>query len=103
MEEYLCSCLMRPYEIPVIEKWTMKEYKVQSSWTTTSYHPSLGLIYPICFTKNGEILASNGNRALVSISNKGEHTRGWCRTVICMVNGKLIILQHTSPFWGLKY
>jgi len=77
MGEYLALCLVVRNQAPVIEIWSMKECKVESFWTKTFVFSSnfgcfLSLIYPICFTKNGEILAFNGNNTLVKISDKGK-------------------------------
>lgn len=52
MEECLCIYLEGYY----FETWTMKEYKLQSSWTksfvlSTNYYYSLPNSFPICFTK----------------------------------------------------
>ncbi|ESW09661.1 hypothetical protein PHAVU_009G145600 [Phaseolus vulgaris] len=77
MGEYLSLCLVVRNQAPVIEIWSMKECKVDSLWTKTFVFSSnfgcfLSLIYPLCFTKNGEILAFNGNETLVKITENGK-------------------------------
>lgn len=60
----------------------MKEYKVQLSWTksyilSTKNFPLSYHFFPICFTKNGEILGSNSSNKLVRLNDKGElHSHG---------------------------
>ncbi|TKY75053.1 F-box/kelch-repeat protein [Spatholobus suberectus] len=57
------------------ERWTMKKYKVQSSWTKSfvvfNCYPLRYLFFPICFTKNGEILGYDGGKTLVRLNDKG--------------------------------
>ncbi|XP_028225080.1 F-box/kelch-repeat protein At3g06240-like isoform X1 [Glycine soja] len=77
MGECLCLCFVRcQNRTRVYEMWTMKEYKVQASWTrsfvfSTSYYSYLCSISPLCFTKNEEILGLKENK-LVRINGKGE-------------------------------
>lgn len=57
--------------------WTMKEYKVQTSWTksfvmSTNYYPFLYCFEPICFTKTGEVFGSGGHDRLLRLNVKGE-------------------------------
>ncbi|TKY72951.1 F-box/kelch-repeat protein [Spatholobus suberectus] len=73
-----CLCLCHPgSRIAPAEVWTMTEYKLQSSWTKSlvvSTNCSLPLyrFFPICSTKNGEVLGYNGSKTLVRLNNKGE-------------------------------
>ncbi|TKY59461.1 F-box protein CPR30 [Spatholobus suberectus] len=66
----------RGYGTTITEIWTMKEYRVQSSWTKSCvlspYGPLWRVFYPMCFTKNGEILGSNGRSTLVRFNDKGD-------------------------------
>lgn len=51
----------------------MKEYNVQSSWTSTSVPDAPYGFHPICFTKNGEILGyEHGDKMLMRLSDKGK-------------------------------
>lgn len=59
------------------EMWTMKEYKVQSSWIRSlvpykNYYNLFDLFLPVCFILNGETLASNAINTLVRLNDKGE-------------------------------
>lgn len=59
MRGFLCICFMSFMTV----LWIMKDYKVKSSWTksfvmSTSYCPVRYPFFPICFTKNGQILGS---------------------------------------------
>ncbi|CAJ1958593.1 unnamed protein product [Sphenostylis stenocarpa] len=56
-----------------IEIWSMKEYKVQSSWTKTfvlSTRP--GVFYPIFSTQNGHVLGWNRDEQIARYDEKGE-------------------------------
>ncbi|QCE15988.1 F-box protein CPR1-like [Vigna unguiculata] len=78
MGEYLYLCLVvrnHPYQL--IEIWSVKECKQETVWTKTFdfsfyFRPSLNLIFPVCFTENGEILAFCNNNTLVKIDEKGK-------------------------------
>ncbi|KAK7380203.1 hypothetical protein VNO78_32700 [Psophocarpus tetragonolobus] len=73
-----CLCLCVVEEGVGTSIWMMKEYNVQSSWTkffvplsTTSPPDLLPVFYPLCFTKNGEILGSN-SKTLVKLNDEGQ-------------------------------
>jgi F-box interacting protein len=59
-----------------VEIWVMKEYKVHSSWTKTLvlplYPAANHYLYPMCCTKNGDIIGRNGSSRLVKYNDKGE-------------------------------
>ena len=63
-------------ENDIVEIWVMKEYKVHSSWTKTLVF-SVDLIStryfsPICCTKSGDIIGTNGIAGLVRYDEKGQ-------------------------------
>ncbi|TKY73346.1 F-box protein CPR30 [Spatholobus suberectus] len=77
MEGCLClCCALRNCTAVLTEIWMMKEYKVQSSWTesfvffTHSY--PFHRFFPICFTKNGEILGHDCGKILVRLNDRRE-------------------------------
>ncbi|KAL5162733.1 F-box protein CPR1 [Glycine soja] len=78
----VCGCLCLYFMGYSSEMWVMKEYKVQLSWTksyilSTKNFPLSYHFFPICFTKNGEILGSNSSNKLVRLNDKGElHSHG---------------------------
>lgn len=60
-----------------VEIWVMKEYKVQSSWTrniVVSYdsHILRGYFFPICSTKNGDIVGTDNHSVLAKCNDKGQ-------------------------------
>ncbi|TKY53461.1 F-box protein CPR30 [Spatholobus suberectus] len=75
-----CLCLYSlgwKSEMPMPKIWTMKEYKMQPSWTksfvlSTNYYHLFSTFFPLCFFKNGEILALNDRKTLVRLNDKGE-------------------------------
>ncbi|XP_058726921.1 F-box/kelch-repeat protein At3g06240-like [Vicia villosa] len=62
-----------------IEIWLMKEYNVNSSWIKAIVFPvqilSPHQFSPICSTKNGDIIVTNGTR-LLRYNDKGELIEG---------------------------
>ncbi|AES91690.1 putative F-box domain-containing protein [Medicago truncatula] len=65
-----------------VEIWVMKEYKVHSSWTKTLNLSIDGIPYfsPICSTKSGDIIGTNGETELLKYNDKGqllEHNSFW--------------------------
>ncbi|CAJ1941296.1 unnamed protein product [Sphenostylis stenocarpa] len=69
----LCATVEWNYSLEI---WVMKEYKVQSSWTKTIVvsldHLPTGLFFPICSTKNGDIIGNDGETGLTKCSKEGE-------------------------------
>lgn len=66
------------------EIWVMNEYKVHSSWTKALVLPAYGkpsyYFFPICSTKSGDIIATNGETGLLKYNDKGqllEHDLFW--------------------------
>jgi len=59
-----------------IEIWVMKEYKVHSSWTKTVVLSIDGICVqydpPICSTKSGDVIGTNGGTGLVKYDGNGE-------------------------------
>jgi len=57
-----------------VDIWVMEEYGVHSSWIKTLVLPidAFPYLYPICCTKSGNIVASNGWIGLVKYNDKGE-------------------------------
>jgi len=57
-----------------IDIWVMEEYRVHSSWSKTLVLPvgPTDFIFPICCTKSGDIVVTNGSYGLVKYNNKGE-------------------------------
>ncbi|QCE16041.1 hypothetical protein DEO72_LG11g3054 [Vigna unguiculata] len=80
MGEHLFLCLVRN-EVALIEMWSMKEqHKEVTFWIKTFVFSSylvgfMSLIFPICFTENGEILAFNSHDTLLKINKKGNLVR----------------------------
>ena len=79
--EFLSICVMGD---DTVEIWVMKEYKVRSSWTKTLVLScsSIPIHYfsPICCTKRGDIIGTDGGSGLVKYDGKGhllEH-RSYC-------------------------
>jgi len=72
-------------ENDIVEIWVMKEYKVHSSWTKTLVF-SIDIIHsryfsPICCTKSGDIIGTDGIGGLVMYDENGqflEHS-SYCR------------------------
>ncbi|KAG4399038.1 hypothetical protein AAZX31_08G157900 [Glycine max] len=105
MEGLVCLCLSDYMDdLGTTEIWTMKEYKVQESWTklfvlpNNSYH-CLPLFVLIRFIKTGEILGSNGaNILLLRPYNKGEEGLQLCArgqthfSLTCMYRESLLSL-----------
>jgi len=67
-----------------VEIWVMKEYKVHSSWTKALFLPIDGTpsryFKPICSTKCGDIVATNGKNGLLKYNDEGqllEHESYW--------------------------
>ncbi|KEH32155.1 F-box protein interaction domain protein [Medicago truncatula] len=67
-----------------VEIWVMNEYKVHSSWTKTLVLPIDGIytlsFYPICSTKNGDIVGTDGDIKLLKYNDRGqllEHGSFW--------------------------
>ncbi|KAJ1423061.1 Galactose oxidase/kelch, beta-propeller [Sesbania bispinosa] len=67
-----------------VDIWVMEENRVKSSWTKTlvlSIHNIPTQYFsPICLTKNGDIVGTDGNTGLVKYDNKGqllEHRSFW--------------------------
>jgi F-box interacting protein len=63
-------------ENDIVEIWVMKEYKVHSSWTKTLVF-SIGVIpthyfSPICCTKSGGIIGTDGRAGLVKYDENGQ-------------------------------
>ncbi|XP_057459217.1 F-box/kelch-repeat protein At3g23880-like [Lotus japonicus] len=57
------------------EIWVMKEYKVSSSWMKSSFVLPRNIknrVSPICFTKDGALVASSVDGTLVKLNEKGE-------------------------------
>nr|AFK40871.1 unknown [Medicago truncatula] len=56
--------------------WTMKEYKVNSSWTKTHAVSVDGTpnesFSPFCCTKNGDIIGTDQETGLVRYNDKGQ-------------------------------
>jgi F-box interacting protein len=59
-----------------VEIWVMKEYKVHSSWTKTLVLPIDGIptqyFYPLCCTKCGDIIGTDGGNGLAKYDENGE-------------------------------
>jgi F-box interacting protein len=57
-----------------VDIWVMKEYNVQLSWTKILVLPidTDHYISPICCTKRGDIIGTNGHTGLVKYNDKGE-------------------------------
>ncbi|XP_057436218.1 F-box/kelch-repeat protein At3g23880-like isoform X2 [Lotus japonicus] len=57
------------------EIWMLKDYKVQSSWAKLFVFSTCNIprnvIYPICFTKHGELFCSYGSGRLMIVDDKG--------------------------------
>ncbi|XP_061344246.1 F-box protein CPR1-like [Gastrolobium bilobum] len=74
----LCYCWSRGTSEAMIEIWTMKEYKVQSSWTKSAVSITFLMapdIYlsPICFTEGGEIVVGSDDRGvLMKLNGEGK-------------------------------
>ncbi|XP_058760646.1 F-box/kelch-repeat protein At3g06240-like [Vicia villosa] len=66
-------------ETSIIEIWLMKEYNVNSSWIKAIVFPvqilSPHQFSPICSTKNGDIIVTDGTR-LLRYTDKGELIEG---------------------------
>ncbi|GAU41601.1 hypothetical protein TSUD_196710 [Trifolium subterraneum] len=70
-----------------VEIWVMKEYKVCLSWTKMSFHViSTEFFSPICCTKSGDIIGTDGHAELVKYDDKGQliehysyNNRGGCQ------------------------
>ena len=62
------------YDKNIVEIWVMKEYKVHSSWTNTLVLSITGIPYfsPVCCTKSGDIIGTDGLTGLVKYNEKGE-------------------------------
>ncbi|KEH32246.1 putative F-box domain, galactose oxidase/kelch, beta-propeller, F-box associated interaction [Medicago truncatula] len=64
------------YANDTVEIWVMKEYKVKSSWTVTLVLPIDGIptmyFYPLCCTKSGYIIGTDGEFGLVKYDDNGE-------------------------------
>ncbi|KAG5102633.1 hypothetical protein JHK84_047602 [Glycine max] len=74
-----CLCIYSKSRWPTmleIEVWTLKEYKVQSSWTKSSFvlsHDYYDTTFiPICFTRKDEIWSVDCTQALLRFNDKGE-------------------------------
>ncbi|XP_020201847.1 F-box/kelch-repeat protein At3g23880 [Cajanus cajan] len=71
---YLCLWYVGSESLKA-ELWTMKEYKVQESWTNSFIFSNIYPIqsfYPIYFTKNGEILGYGRHHTLLKVNEQGE-------------------------------
>ncbi|MCI06266.1 F-box protein [Trifolium medium] len=55
----------------MLEVWVMKEYKVNSPWTKTLVLPYDGYS-PICSTKSGDFIGTNGHTALAKYNDQGQ-------------------------------
>lgn len=87
--------------------WTMKQYKVQSSWIKSYIYncDPLSYFYPICCTKNGQVLGSNGN-TLMKLKDKWEllehHATEQkferCSTLHCVYRESLLSLPRELEF-----
>ncbi|GAU41603.1 hypothetical protein TSUD_196730 [Trifolium subterraneum] len=55
----------------IVEIWVMKEYKVDSSWTKTLVYP-FDHYSPICSTKSGDIIKTNGRTQLAKYNDQGQ-------------------------------
>jgi hypothetical protein len=53
--------------------WVMKDYKLHSSWTKILDidFPTLNF-FPICFTKSGDIIGTEGEVGLIKYNDKGQ-------------------------------
>ncbi|XP_057443526.1 F-box/kelch-repeat protein At3g06240-like [Lotus japonicus] len=72
----LLSLWVHPEEDDTVNIWVMERYKVQSSWVITLV-VSFGEIptqyfSPICSTKNGDIVGTDGDKGLVKYNDKGQ-------------------------------
>ncbi|KHN41528.1 F-box/kelch-repeat protein At3g06240-like [Glycine soja] len=76
-----CLCIFSTHRLPTmleIDMWTLKEYKVQSSWTKSSfvlsrdYYDFSSIFFPIRFTRNDEIWLVDDDQTLVRFNDKGE-------------------------------
>ena len=55
--------------------WVMKEYKLHSSWIKTlvvRIDDAIPNFYPLCSTKSGDIVGSDGGLGLVKYNDKGQ-------------------------------
>ncbi|XP_058759145.1 F-box/kelch-repeat protein At3g06240-like [Vicia villosa] len=63
-------------ERTLVNIWIMKEYGVHSSWTKTLVLSIVAIptryFYPICYTRNGEIIGTDGGTGLVKYDDKGQ-------------------------------
>ncbi|CAJ2643908.1 unnamed protein product [Trifolium pratense] len=82
--EFLSLWAIDYYENDTVEIWVMKEYKVNSSWAKTLVLSIDDIptqyFSPLCSTKSGDIIETDGVTGLVKYNNKGqllEH-RSYC-------------------------
>ncbi|KAJ1427234.1 F-box-like domain superfamily [Sesbania bispinosa] len=63
-------------ENDTVDIWVMKEYRVKSSWTKTLVlsidNIPTQYFSPICFTKNGDIVGTDGSTGLAKYDDKGQ-------------------------------
>jgi len=78
------------------EIWVMKQYKLHSSWTKTLIHDGIRTwcFYPICSTKSGGIVGTDGNLGLVKYNDKGQRLEG-CSYFVYQ-NGFQIVMHLES-------
>jgi F-box interacting protein len=64
------------YDNDTVEIWVMKEYRVHSSWTKTHVLSIDGIstqyFTPICSTKSGDIIGTDGGNGLVKYDDEGQ-------------------------------
>ncbi|XP_045786418.1 F-box/kelch-repeat protein At3g23880-like [Trifolium pratense] len=74
--EFLALWVMDMEDNDKVDIWVMKEYKVRSSWTKTLVLSidvnSTGFFYPICCTKSGDIIGTDGHTQLLKYDDKGQ-------------------------------
>jgi len=70
------SLWAKDYANKRVEIWVMNEYKVHSSWTKTLVLPIDGIstlsFHPICSTKNGDIVGTDGVTQLLKYNDRGQ-------------------------------
>ncbi|KAK2358417.1 F-box/kelch-repeat protein [Trifolium repens] len=75
--EFLGLCVMQcdnhGYYNNKFVMWVMKDYKLHSSWTKILDidFPTLNF-FPICFTKSGDIIGTEGEVGLIKYNDKGQ-------------------------------
>ncbi|KAK2358416.1 hypothetical protein QL285_095603 [Trifolium repens] len=78
-QEFLSICAMNYnhgyYNNSKFEMWVMKDYKLHSSWIKILDlfidYPTPSF-YPICFTKRGDIIGTDGGVGLIKYNDKGQ-------------------------------